>query len=118
MAVKGNGQKENGQHRRRHRFGKRRGKKETAELSARLAPLEETAAAEESHQAIPEARPAADDTIRVNTASLKLPNRLVEEERTGARIFYLDPIVVAILVFMLAFVAFVAWQIARMPAAK
>ena len=111
MAVKGNGQ-----HRRRYRFGRRRGKKETAELSARLAPLEEIAPAEELHQAVPDGRPANDDTIRVNTAALKLPERLVEEERTGARIFYLDPIVVAILVFMLAFIAFVAWRITLMPA--
>ena len=107
---------ENGQHRRRYRFGRRRGKKETAELSARLAPLEETVRAGELHQAVPDARPAHDDTIRVNTASLKLPERLVEEERTGARIFYLDPVVVAILVFMLAFIAFVAWRITLMPA--
>ena len=108
--------KENGRQRRRYRFGKRRGKKETAELSARLAPLEETAAADKLHQAVPDGRHANDDTIRVNTASLKLPERLVEDERTGARIFHLDPIVVAILVFMLAFIAFVAWQITRMPA--
>jgi len=107
---------ENGRHKRRYRFGKRRGKKETAELSARLAPLEETAEAAKLHQAVPDGRPTNDDTIRVNTAALNLPKRLVEEERTGARIFYLDPLVVAILVFMLAFIAFIAWQITRMPA--
>ena len=107
---------ENGRQKRRYRFGKRRGKKETAELSARLAPLEETAAADKMQQAMPEGQPANDDTIRINTASLNLPKRLVEEERTGARIFYLDPIVVAILVFMLAFIAFIAWQITLMPA--
>jgi hypothetical protein len=107
--------KENGQHRRRYRFGKRRGKKETAELSARLAPLEETVKAGELHQAVPDGRPPNDDTIRVNTASLKLPERLVEDERTGTRIFQLDPIVVAILFFMLAFIAFVAWRITHMP---
>jgi hypothetical protein len=106
---------QNGQQKRRYRFGKRRGKKETAELSARLAPLEETAASDKMHQAVPDERPANDDTIRVNTAALKLPERLVEEERSGARIFYLDPIVVAILVFMLAFIAFIAWQITLMP---
>ncbi|HEX7177885.1 MAG TPA: hypothetical protein VF240_21680 [Pyrinomonadaceae bacterium] len=107
---------ENTQHKRRYKFGKRRGKKETAELSARLAPLEETAAADKMHQAVPEGLPVNDDTIRVNTAALNLPERLVEEERTGARIFYLDPIVVAILVFMLAFIAFIAWRITLMPA--
>ena len=106
---------ENGQHKRRYKFGKRRGKKETAKLSARLAPLEETVEAGEMHQAVPAEQPANDDTIRVNTASLNLPERLVEEERTGARIFYLDPIVVAILAFMLAFIAFIAWRITHMP---
>jgi hypothetical protein len=111
MAVRGNGQQ-----RRRYRFGKRRDKKQTAELSARLAPLEETVAPEEMNQAVPDGRPATDDTIRVNTAALKLPEKLVEEERTGASVFYLDPIVVAILVFMLAFIAFVAWRITLMPA--
>ena len=113
MAVTGNGQQ---QQRRRYRFGKRRGKKETAELSARLAPLEEVVEADKLHQAVPDGRPANDDTIRVNTASLNLPKRLVEEERTGASIFYLDPVVVAILVFMLAFIAFIAWRITLMPA--
>jgi hypothetical protein len=100
----------------RHYSGTKRADGDTAELSARLAPLEEVVKPEELQQAVPDGRPPNDDTIRVNTAALKLPERLVEEERSGARIFYLDPVVVAILVFMLAFIAFIAWQVTLMPA--
>ena len=54
-------------------------------------------------------------TFGGRTDNANLPAKLVEDEREGADIFRLDPIVVAILVLMLAFIAFVAWQITLMP---
>ena len=99
----------------RYMLGRRREKTPTQELSARLAPLEETEGADESQQAMPAAERPADDTIRVDTSTVKLPTRFAEEDRQGARIFYLEPVVIFILVLMLAFIAFVAWQITMMP---
>ena len=81
--------------------------------AARLTPLEETAAFEESPQG--DGKPDADDTIRVDSTTVPLPEHLVEDEREGASIFRLEPVVVFILVAMLAFLAFIAWQITLMP---
>ena len=85
-----------------------------ANVADRLAPLEETEAFKESPQK--ETTHAPDDTIRVDSASVKMPETFVEDEREGASIFRLEPVAVAILLVMLAFIAFVAWQISLMPA--
>ena len=109
MAVNGN------------RRRRRRKKSETAELSARLAPLEEQQKAQqETSQLSSDGQPSGgDDTIRVNTATLMVPTKLVEEEREGTDIFYLDPVVRYILILFLVFIAFIAWQVAQMsPPAK
>jgi hypothetical protein len=79
----------------------------------RLTPLEETEGFAQSHQAEGEHTP--DDTIHVDSASIRMPEHLVEDEREGARIFWLETVVVVILTFMLAFIAFIAWQITLMP---
>ena len=84
-------------------------------VAERLKPLEETEEFKDSPQV--EAGPrAADDTIRVDSKSVPMPENLVDEEREGASIFRLEPVVLVILVAMLAFIAFVAWQITLMPA--
>ncbi len=44
-----------------------------------------------------------------------MPEHLIDDEREGASIFRLEPVVVFILVAMLAFIAFIAWQITLMP---
>jgi hypothetical protein len=51
----------------------------------------------------------------VDSKSVPMPENLLEDEREGSRIFWLEPVVVFILVAMLAFIAFVAWQITLMP---
>lgn len=107
MALKRNG--------RLYRLGGRREKSGTQELASRLAPLEERKGKEEILQAAPNGKPSNDDTIRIDSTMLKLPDKLVEDEREGADIFRLHPVVVGILVFMLAFILFVAWQISLMP---
>ena len=101
--------------RRRHNHGggpDRR--KHEQEMADRLAPLEETEAFKESDQRTGEH--AAPDTITVSNQSVKMPDKFLEEERNASGIFKLEPLVLAILVVMLLFIAFVAWQITLMPA--
>ena len=84
-----------------------------ASAAERLAPLEETEAFRESQQK--DSEHAADDTIRVDSTSVRMPENLVEEDREGASIFRLEPVAVVLLLVMLAFIAFVAWRISLMP---
>ena len=44
-----------------------------------------------------------------------MPESFVDDEREGASIFRLEPVAVFILLTMLAFMAFIAWQISLMP---
>jgi hypothetical protein len=84
------------------------------DVAQRLTPLEETEAFKDSPQS--EAQPGgADDTIRVDSKSVHMPEHLVDDEREGASIFRLEPVAVVILLAMLAFIAFIAWQITLMP---
>ena len=88
---------------------------EEEDVAARLTPLEETAEFKESPQV--DAQPhGADDTIRIDSKSVQMPEHFVDDEREGANIFRLEPVVLFILAFMLAFIAFVAWQVTQMPA--
>ena len=85
------------------------------DIAGRLKPLEETEEFKDSPQV--EAGPrAADDTIRVDSKSVPMPESLMDDdEREGASIFRLEPVVLFVLLFMLAFIAFVAWQVTLMP---
>lgn len=84
-----------------------------AELSARLAPLEEIDKEAAAHQHPKHKR---DDTIVVDTGSLNLPENLMEREREENGILGLEPVVLAILVLFLAFIALIAYLVYRMPA--
>jgi hypothetical protein len=79
----------------------------------RLTPLEESEEFKESPQI--DSKRNADDTIRVDSKSVSMPEHLLEDEREGSSIFRLEPVVFFILLFMLAFIALIAWQITRMP---
>lgn len=79
----------------------------------RLAPLEETGQFNQSRQK--DSTHVPDDTIRVDSKSVQMPDGFVEDEREGASIFRLEPVALFILFVMLAFIAFVAWQISLMP---
>jgi hypothetical protein len=81
--------------------------------AGRLAPLEETDGFNESRQK--DSAHVPDDTIRVDSKSVQMPDGFVEDEREGASIFRLEPVALCILLLMLAFIAFVAWQISLMP---
>jgi len=83
-------------------------------IAERLTPLEETEEFKDSPQVDGQPR-GADDTIRVDSKSVPMPEHLIDDEREGASIFRLEPVVVFILVVMLAFIVFVAWQITLMP---
>ena len=80
----------------------------------RLTPLEETEEFKRSHQEEGDAD-AVQDTIRVDSKSVPMPDHLLDEDREGGSIFRLEPVVVVVLVAMLAFIAFVAWQVTLMP---
>ena len=95
--------------------GHRQGERDShrADEAARLTPLEETEAFKDSPQS--DSKRNA-DTIRVDSKSVPMPDNLFDEdEREGASIFRMEPVVVFILLVMLAFIAFVAWQITLMP---
>jgi hypothetical protein len=97
-----------------HWPGSHQHQQDEPDVAARLTPLEETEGFKESPQV--DARPrGADDTIRVDSKNILMPESLVDDEREGASIFRLEPVVVFILVATLAFIAFIAWQITSMP---
>ncbi|HEX8117286.1 MAG TPA: hypothetical protein VF521_08440, partial [Pyrinomonadaceae bacterium] len=79
-----------------------------------LTPLEETGAFKDSPQSDGN-KHGPDDTIRVDSKSVPMPENLIDEDREGASIFKLEPVVVFILFVMLAFIAFIAWQVTLMP---
>ena len=96
-----------------HRQGERESHK--ANEAARLTPLEETEAFKDSPQ-LEGGQRAADDTIRVDSKSVPMPDNLIDDDgREGASIFKLEPVVFFILIATLAFIAFIAWQITLMP---
>ena len=84
------------------------------DLAERLTPLEETPAFRKSDQSDGH-RGGAKDTIRVDNSSVKLPEKFLEDERGASETFRLHPVVITIVALMLAFIAFIAWQITLMP---
>jgi hypothetical protein len=97
-----------------HEPGGRRGGLDGEEAAARLAPLEEREEFRKSPQSDGN-QSNINDTIRVDKNSVKMPEHLVDEERDAASTFRVDYVVVVILAVMLAFIAFITWQISRMP---
>jgi hypothetical protein len=100
--------------------GKRK-KGDTAQLAARLAPLEEldkSSAAKQLGSSPHLADPLADPhygAIVVDNENLNLPRDIMEGSGRGT-ILGMEPVVIVILGVMLAFIAFIAWQISLMPA--
>ena len=104
----------------RHSRGKRK-KGDTAELAARLAPLEEldkSSAAKQLGSGPHLADPVADPNygaIVVENDNLHVPKDIMEggDEKT---FLGMEPVVLVILGVMLVFIVFMAWQISQMPA--
>ena len=93
----------------------RKQKPDTARLAARLAPLEEQG--RRTITAIEERAAAGVDqepgTIVVDKNKLQVPREMMEG---GEKKFLgIEPVALVILAFMLCFIAFIAWQISRMP---
>jgi hypothetical protein len=101
-----------------HRVKRKKG--DTAQLAAQLAPLEEQKphhAPEPSGGAQGAIHPGATQeygAIVVGNENLRLSDDLIEG-KTPRGIFGMEPVVLAILVFMLAFIVFIAWQVSLMP---
>lgn len=92
-----------------HRVKRKKG--DTAQLAAQLAPLEEHKKSENEKGVHPNQQAGA---IVVDNKSLTLPKEVMEGGY-GKRVFRIEPVVLAILVLMLTFIAFIAWQISLMP---
>lgn len=103
------------------RLHRRKGKKgDTAQLAAQLAPLEEQdkpAAVKQLPIAreMPKDQAAAEFTgIIVDSTDLQIPQDIREE--SGEKTYLgMEPVVLVILGLMLAFIAFIAWQISMIP---
>ena len=104
-----------------HRRSRGKGKKgDTAQLAAQLAPLEEqdkrTAAQQIGSGPTSSNGQANRDSgaIVVDNDNLNFPKDIMEggDERT---FLGMEPVVLVILCVMLAFIAFIAWQISLMP---
>jgi hypothetical protein len=85
-----------------------------ADAAARLTPLEELEEFEDSPQSDGH-KSSADDTIRVGSGSVRMPEQLIDEDRDASSVFRLDAIAVVLLILFAVFVAFIAWQITLMP---
>ena len=96
-------------HRGHHRSG------DSRQLAAQLAPLEELRQSNESREKNGSQGVAQEDgAIVVGVEQPGVPQEVVEaEDRNGA--LGLEPVVIVIVVLMLAFIVFIAWQISQMP---
>ncbi len=102
------------------RFRGKRKKGDTARLAARLAPLEEldrSGAVKQFGSGPPLGRQETDSNdgaIVVDNDNLNLPKDIMEGGG-GGTFLGMEPVVLVILGLMLAFIAFIAWQISQMP---
>ena len=92
---------------------KKRRRRDTARLSEMLAPLEEQSPARAQAQA-PEKR-NHDGAIIVDATKLSVPSDFAAGEHGQRHILGLDPVVLAILLLALAFIAFIAYLISIAP---
>ncbi len=113
MAVNGKKRRKRWKTGRLHWPGSDHGHDHDPGEAERLRPLEETRKFKESPQV--DSDSDAKDTIRVDSKSVPMPEHLLEDEREGGAIFRLEPVVVFIIAAMLAFIAFITWQITLMP---
>jgi len=101
-----------------HRVKRKKG--DTTKLAAQLAPLEEQKGqnapqqVDSGHSAIQGGATQEYGAIVVGSENVRLSEDIMEG-RAGNRVLGMEPVVLAILAFMLAFIAFIAWQISRMP---
>lgn len=92
-----------------HRLRRRAG--DTHEVAARLAPPEELA---RSHQSKSPVTAQENGAIIVGGEDSNLAKEVIEIERRK-KLLGLDPVVIVIVGLLLAFIAFLAWQVSQMP---
>lgn len=99
-----------------HRLRRRSG--DTREMAAQLAPLEELDESSESGRTNASQVAAQENgLIVVGAEQTQLAKEVIAaEERKGA--LGLEPVVIVIVGLVLAFIAFIAWQVSQMPASK
>jgi hypothetical protein len=97
-----------------HRVKRRKG--DTARLAASLAPLEEqrTTAITTGQKQRAGGASQEPGAIVVDRNTLNVPKEMMEGTGTKG-LFGMEPVVLVILGLMLAFIAFIAWQISQMP---
>jgi hypothetical protein len=103
-----------------HFWRKKRRKGDTDQLAAQLAPLEEQDKPAAEHQlgsplnAISGQADRHFGAIIVDNEDLKVPTDIME---TGEEKQFLgiEPVVLVVLILMLSFIGFIAWQISLMP---
>jgi hypothetical protein len=105
---------------RSHSRQKKRRKGDTDQLAAQLAPLEELdrPAAEHQFGGHVDASGVRDrhfGSIIVDSEHLKVGTDFVETEEKK-QFLGMEPVVLVVLILMLSFIGFIAWQISLMPA--
>lgn len=100
---------------RRHASGNVRKKGNTDQLAAQLAPLEEQNKPAAEHQMKKAQQQRDPGAIVVDNADLNFPKGFVEggEEK---QFLGMEPVVLVVLIIVLGFIAFIAWQISLTPA--
>ena len=94
----------------------KRKKGDTDQLAAQLAPLEEQdkpAAEQQIGSHLQQERDYG--AIVVDNANLNVPKNIIEG-RDEKQFLGMEPVVVVVLIIMLSFIAFIAWQVSLMPA--
>ena len=104
-----------------HRSSRRKARKDTAQLAAQLAPLEERAkpaAVKQVGMDSPSGNGQAtpDSGAIIVDKDLSHVSRDMMEEGGEKTFLGMEPVVLLILVLMLTFIGFIAWQISQMPA--
>ena len=108
-------------HVRVHSKRQKRRKGNTDQLAAQLAPLEEQnklAAEQQIGSNVDAVSGPADrhfGAIIVDNDNLKVPTDIVES-REEKHFWGIEPVVLVVLILVLSFIAFIAWQISLMPA--
>jgi hypothetical protein len=101
---------------------KKRRKRDTDQLAALLAPLEEQDKPAAEHQLGSPANAAAGQSDRhfgaiiVDNEDLKVSADFMEAPQNEKHFLGLEPVVLVVLILMLGFIGFIAWQISLMPA--
>jgi len=104
-----------------HSRGKKRKKGDTGQLAAQLAPLEEQVKRSAEQQIgtglnSTNGQAARDyGAIVVDNDDLRAPTDIMEL-RDEKRFLGMEPVVLVVLIIVLSFIGFIAWQISLMPA--